>query len=229
MANSNKGTVQKAVWWILAIVVFYIFTTARVSTETVELSKKVGYASQEPIVVEKLVKTTKYRTEKVPFGSPRCEQMNYNYSYRYSYAENYADGKKIGTCTFNVKNEEDIPGTFDFYVQFFRNGQVNDGPDQVKTIEAFSTETYEWNLTMGVSDTLTCLLQVQNPPHRAKCFYLEPITYSIKEVPYTVEELKNVTEYNTIPLGQTSIKQNVTQNVYTNRFFGYRQFFFLGY
>ncbi len=231
MAKAKKISAKRIVFWIVAILLFYTFTSARVSTGVFEETKEIEQQTvKEPYVVEKLIKTTKYKTEKVPFGVPRCEQMNYNFSYKYTYTDEIKDGKKIGTCSFLVKNEEDISGTFNFYPQFFKSGRVSEGPNAIKTIDALGTEKFEWNLTVEAIDTLTCLLQIQNPPHRMKCFYLEPITYQIKEVPYTVEELKNVTEYKDVIKTTTAlVKQNVTKNIYTNRFFGYKQFLYFGY
>ena len=87
MANKKPSKVKKVVYWIIAILVFYIFTTARASTGIVEIEQKVqgGAPIPQTVVVEKIVKTTKYNTTKVPFGEPRCEQLNYNYSFKYSY------------------------------------------------------------------------------------------------------------------------------------------------
>ena len=232
MANKKPSSAKKIVYWVIAILVFYIFTTARASTGIVEVTQKVqaGAPIQQTVVVEKIVKTTKYNTTKVPFGVPRCEQMNYNYSFKYSYTETFANNQKNGTCTFVVRNEEDIAGDFTFSAQLIRPGKISDAPEQKKTISANGTNTFEWSLSLDSSQTLSCLLQAVNPPHRQKCFYLEPITYQIKEVPYVVEELKNVTETRLIANTTTStIRQNVTKNIYTNRFFGYKQFFYLGY
>lgn len=232
MAQKKKKN-STLLWWIIAIILFYVFTSAKVSTGIIEkktISEK-PVTVQEPIVVEKPVKTTKYREERTPFGERRCEQMNYNFSKTYQYSETAtARGKRVGVCTYVVKNEEDIAGPFSFYVQFLKNGNINDGPDQLKIIEALGKQTFVWNLTIDTGDTLSCLLQSNNPPKRMKCFYLEPITYQIQEVPYTVEELKNVTEYRLVTTNEkTTTKQNVTGNIYTNRFFNYRQFFYFGY
>jgi hypothetical protein len=232
MAKQKSSNGKRIITWIVIIAVFYVLTSAQVSTEIVEVEKRVEqpYTESESYVVEKLVKTTKYRTEKVPYGTPRCEQMNYNFSRTYAYSEEIVGNKKNATCTFTVKNEEDIAGTFTFYVQFLKNGKINDGPEKTVSLEAFESRPLRWSLIVEPLDTVSCLLQISNPPHRMKCFYLEPITYQIKEVPYTVEELKNITEYRTLTKTRTTlVKENVTQNVYTNRFFGYGQFFYFGY
>ena len=100
----------------------------------------------------------------------------------------------------------------------------------VKTIEAFGTARFEWNFTLEPVESASCLLQCQKCPTRMKCFYLKPITYQIKEVPYVVEEKKNITEYRDVIKTRTVIKKiNETQNIYTNRFFGYKQFLYLWY
>ena len=229
VSAKKQSKSSKVVKWIVTIIIFYILTTATVSQEVVEVEKRINYPEgiKETVVVEKVVKTTEYRTEKVPFGPTRCEQMNYNFSKTYTYLQRIQDNQKIVTCTFVVKNEEDIPGNFTFYSQLVKNGKIGDSSDITKRIEAMGTAKYEWNFTTEITDTTSCLLQIQSPPHRIKCFYLEPITYQIKQVPYTIEEKKNVTEERIVT--SRVQKQNVTQNVYTNRYFGYKQFFYFGY
>jgi hypothetical protein len=228
----RKSSSKKIIYWIIAILVFYVFTSASVSQGTVEVEKTIEqkYTENKVNVAEKTVNTTKYKTERVPYGEPRCEQTNYNFSYTKAYSEEIIADKKIGTCTFEVTNQEEIDGTFSFYVQFLRNGAISDSIDQTQVISAFGTKAYKWKLTVGIADSLNCMMQSNNPPTRMKCFYLEPITYQIKQVPYTVQETKNVTEVVPVQKTRTVIeKQNVTQNIYTNKFFGYRQFLYLGY
>ncbi|MBN2421172.1 hypothetical protein JXB27_02740 [Candidatus Woesearchaeota archaeon] len=230
--KKRKSFLGRLVSWIIIILVFYALTSATASTGPVEIEKKVfeKYTVQEKTVVEKMVKSTKYREEKTPYGTPRCEQMNYNFTFERTISEKMEGGKKIATCSFAVTNQEDMDGKFIFYVQFTKGGSVSDGPDQTKTIPAFGTEVFSWDTELELTDSISCLLYSNNLPKRMKCFYLEPITYQIKQVPYTVEELKNVTEF--VPIEKTResvIKENVTANIYTNNFFGYRQFFYLGY
>ena len=229
VSSKKPSATKKTFYWIIAIIIFYVLTTAAVSSEVVEVEKKTSYPEgvKETVVVEKIVKTTKYREDRIPFGPTRCEQFTYNFSKTYNYAERIEGSNKIVTCTFIIKNEEDIAGNFTFYPQILKNGKINDGSDMTKRIAAFGTAKFEWNFTMEPFDSASCMLQIENPPHRIKCIYLEPITYQIKQVPYTVEEKKNVTEERIVKY--TIQKQNVTQNVYTNRFFGYRQFFYFGY
>ena len=231
-APAVKSSKKKVITWIIALVLFYVVTSATVSEQIVEVEKTTEqrYGTQQPVVVEKVIKTTKYRTEKVPYGTPRCEQKNYNYSYEYSYVEDVIGGNKVGTCTYDITNEEDLDGEFTFYAQITKNGIVTDGADQTKSIAAFQTVPFSWSVNVGPADSVSCLLFSQNPPHRMKCFYLEPITYQIKQVPYVVEEKKNVTEYVTLNKSNSFVtKENVTQNIYTNQYFGYNQFFYFGY
>lgn len=228
----KQSSAKKVVYWIIAILLFYVLTTATVSTETAEVVKNVEqrYTVQEPYVVEKVVTSTKYETKKVPYGEPRCEQMNYNFTYLKSYSETTSGLTKTGDCVFTVTNAEDIAGNFSFHIQFFKNGAVSEAPDQTKNIDAFGTAVFESKLSVGVADSLDCQIQSNGPPKRMKCFYLEPITYQIKQVPYTVNELKNVTEYKTVEKSKmTTAKVNETRDVYTNNFFGYKQFFYFGY
>jgi hypothetical protein len=233
MAKQQKSIgFKKILSWIIVIAVFYVLTTATKSTGIVEVEKTLEQPrqTQEPYIVEKLVKTTKYKTEKVPFGEPRCEQMNYNFSQEKEYSESFSGNSKTVTCTFFITNLEDIAGTFTFYPQLFKNDKVSEGGDLTKTLEPFATQRFEWNFTVDATDSTHCLIQIESPPHRMKCFYLAPITYQIKEIPYTVEELKNVTEYTIrTETREVTFKENVTQNIYTNRFFGYKQFFYFGY
>lgn len=232
--KKSKRTSSKRIFvWIIAIIIFYVLTSATVSTGIVEVTKKSSQnyvAGTEPIVTEKLVKTTKYKEEKVPYGVPRCEQFIYNFSKTYAYSEEVVNNQKIATCTYMLKNEEDIAGVFDMYPNYLKTGKINDGNDIIKTIEAFGTARFEWNFTLEPFETASCLLQCGKCPTRMKCFYLKPITYQVKEVPYIVEEKKNVTEYKDIIETKTvKAKVNETRNIYTNRFFGYKQFLYLGY
>ncbi len=218
---------KKAVVWAAILAVFYILTSAEPKIETTELSKKLpeDEHSIQPIVVEKLVNVTKYKAEKKPYGLPKCMQVVYNFTKTYSYSENFAEGKKIATCTFFVKNEEDIPGNFSFYPLVIKAGDVNDGAEILKSIEAFGIERFEWNFTIHITEPLTCQLKSGDYPHRIRCFYPDPITYEIVETPYVVEELKNITEY----VIRESVEWDVKEKIYINRVFGYKQFFYLGY
>ncbi len=231
--SKKPGSAGKILAWTVAVIIFYVLTSATVSMSVVEVVKKMDeqyVSSTEPYIVEKIVKTTKYKTEEVPYGTPRCEQFVYNFSKTYVYSEGVVNGQKTATCTYIVKNEEDIAGVFSLFPNFLKTGKINDGPQIVKTIEAFGTARFEWNFTLGPTESASCLLQCQKCPTRMKCFYLKPITYQIKEVPYVIEEKKNITEYRDVTKTRTVTKKiNETQNVYANRFFGYRQFLYLGY
>jgi len=231
--SRKQNSVKRILIWILVVAIFYVLTSATVSTGIVEVTKKTEesyVSSTEPYIVEKVVKTTKYKTEEVPYGTPRCEQFVYNFSKTYDYSEGVVEGKKTAKCTYMVKNEENLAGDFSFFPNILKTGKINDGPQIVKTIEAFGTARFEWNFTLEPVESASCLLQCQKCPTRMKCFYLKPITYQIKEVPYVVEEKKNITEYRDVIKTRTVIKKiNETQNIYTNRFFGYKQFLYLWY
>ena len=232
--KSKKPSFWKKLFtWLVILVIFYVLTSATVSTRVAEVTKKLDenyISSTEPYIVEKMVKTTKYRTEEIPYGTPRCEQFVYNFSKTYSYSEGVIDGKKTAKCTYLVKNEEDLNGVFSFFPNILKTGKINDGSQIAKTIEAFGTARFEWNFTLDSSESASCLLQCQDCPTRMKCFYLQPITYQIKEVPYVVEERKNITEYRDVIKTRTIEKKvNETQNIYTNRFIGYKQFLYLWY
>jgi hypothetical protein len=222
VSKKAKPKSKKILYWIAAIIIFYVLTSAKPGLETIEVEKQLENAT--PVVVEKLVKVTKYREERVPFGPTRCQQFVYNFSREYSYTEEFPDGQKIGICTFAVKNEEDIAGTFKLFANILKNGKISDSPDITKDIGPFETAAFQWNFTLEPTQTASCLLQCSDCPHRVKCFYLEPTTYQIKQIPYTAEEARNVTEYKT-----GTVKQNITATVYRNRFFGYMQFFYFGY
>ncbi len=225
VSSAKKSPVKKIVSWIVIILLFYVLTSAQTSTETVQVEKAVSGGNPVPVVVEKSVNVTKYREEKVPFGEPRCELLAYNFTKDYTYSEVAINGQRTGICTYDIKNEEDIAGTFRMYVNILKSGKISDSPDYAQVIPPFGTVKFQWNFTLGLGDSASCLLQCTDCPKREKCFYLEPTTYQIKQVPYNVEEKKNVTEYTT----SGTSKQNVVKNVYTNKFFGYRQFFYFGY
>ena len=158
-------------------------TTTTISPKTIET---------EPCVLEKTFNITLYREERTPHGEPRCEQMPYNVSKTYSYTEEVIDGKRNAVCTFMVRNDEDMSGTFSFYPNYLKTGKINDGPQITKTLDAFETAKFEWTFELDNGQTANCLLQCQECPHRIKCFFLEPIIYDIKQIPYIVQERRNV-------------------------------------
>jgi len=232
MKSSEVNSKKRILYYVVIIILLYVFTSAKVTTETVEVEIRVEQkeTTKELITVEKLVKTTKYRTEKSPYGPQRCEQLIHNFTREYEYFEEYVNNEKVGTCTFFVANLEDVPGNFTFYSNIIKGGKISDSPDLTKEIGAFSVERFEWNISLGLIESANCLLQCSDCPKRKKCLYLEPIAYQLKEVPYIVEELKNITEYKeTTEIIPMLVKQNITMNVYTNRFFGYKQFLYFGY
>jgi len=232
MTKSEVSSKKRIFYFIIIIIILYIFTSAEVSEETVEIELIVEQkeTTKESVIVEKLVKTTKYRTEKSPYGPQRCEQLIHNFTREYEYSEEYVNNEKIGTCTFFVTNHEDVPGTFTFYSNIIKGGKISDSPDVIKEIEAFGVGRFEWNISLGLTESANCLLRCNNCLKRKKCFYPEPIAYQIKEVPYVIEELKNITEYKEITkITPMLVKQNITRKVYANRFFGYNQFLYFGY
>jgi hypothetical protein len=135
----------------------------------------------------KTCQVTKYKEEKIPYGTPRCEQMPYNFTkVTYVYSVDVVNNKRFGVCTFLIKNEEDIKGTFEFFPNIFKDGKISDGPQISKDIEPFRTEEFEWKFMLDDNAQVgSCMIQCDDCPHRVKCFYLEPITYSIKRIPYT--------------------------------------------
>lgn len=232
ITSKNKSSSKKVVYWIIAIILFYTLTSATVSSKIAEVQNTITqkYTAQEPNVVEKVVKTTQYREEKVPFGSPRCELTVYNFTKTDLQSTQYINGSKYGNCTFAVYNKEDIAGNFSFYPQYVKNGNTGYGAEIIKKIEPFGNTTFQWLFKLDVAESFSCMLQSGNYPQRMRCAYLKPITYSITQVPYTVEQRKNITEYTQVEKTRdVLVKQNVTQNTYTNRFFGYKQLVYFGY
>jgi len=144
-------------------------------------------------ICEKTINITMYREERTPYGEPRCEQMPYNFTRSFSYIEGVINDKRMGTCTFIIKNEEDMSGTFKMYPNILKQGKISDGADQTHLIDAFGTAKFEWNFELDNGQTASCLIQCSDCPHRIKCFYLQPITYQIRQIPYIVQEKRNVT------------------------------------
>jgi len=211
MVGKKGIVIQTLVYWLLAFILFYLLTSAEVSTNVV----------QEDGTVEKFVNVTRYREEKVPFGEPTCMQANYNYSSEVAHTEKFVDGRKVFTCVFFVKNEEDIMGRFNFYPQLLKSGKISDGPNIEKLLDAFERKKFEWNFTVDITDTVSCMLQIEDIPDREKCLYLEDAVYELNQVPYLEQVLKNVTVKDS--------EVEVERITYTNRFFGYKQFFYFGY
>ena len=104
-----------------------------------------------------------------------------------------------------------------------KSGSLSDGPNQEQKIGSEETVWFEWTFKTGPLESTSSMLQSDKYPKIEREFYLEPIAYQLKEVPYEVEILKNVTIY------PQDGKLIVEKQVYKNKFFGYSQFFYLGY
>jgi len=176
----------------LILVTLCIFLTAcsvEIKPESIKIEPSSGIH-----VCEKTFNVTKYREELSPYGEPRCEKMPYNFT-RVSkdYTEGVINGKRMGTCAFNIKNDEDLEGTFVMFPNILKVGKINDGPDQTHTIPAFGIAKFEWSFELDNGQSASCLIQCSDCPYRIKCFYLEPVTYYTKQIPYVVQEKRNVT------------------------------------
>lgn len=220
MHKKKESHITKVISWVIIVALLYVLTSAETVTTTVEIVK--SEEEQKITVVEKLVNVTKQKEERVPLGTSRCVQVVYNFTKKYEYSESFDDGRTV-KCVFEVKNEEEVDGSFSFYAQLIKNTGITEGNDVVKNIPAFGTERFEWNFTLKNGEVGECMLKSSDYPHKMRCFFLEPITYGIKTVSYEVEELKNVTEFT------ITNKENMTITTYVNKYFGYKQPFYLGY
>jgi hypothetical protein len=147
----------------------------------------------QPTICEKTFNTTKYREEKTPFGEPRCEQVPYNFSFKYFYSDEIENNQRIAVCRFDIKNEENMAGKFVFHTQITKGGDVIDGADKEVSFQPLETKTLIWREPVEITDSASCLLYASQIPNRIRCFYLEPITYAVKRVPYVVQTKRNVT------------------------------------
>ena len=147
----------------------------------------------EPCVLEKTFNVTKWKEVKEPYSKKTCEQLPYNFTRAYQYSEGVIDGVRKGTCIFDITNDEDMSGVFEFYVNVLKQpGGISDSGQTSKEIKAFGTERFTWNFNIDNGQTASCMLQCSDCPVRIKCFYLDQIFYSVKQIPYIVQERRNV-------------------------------------
>ena len=106
---------SKVAYIAIIVFFFYIFTSAEVVSDFDATSMNVVTGNA---VVEKTIKETECREEKVPYSKPRMGTFPYNFTKELvSFDERFEDNKEIITCTFKVTNLEEESGLFNFYAQ----------------------------------------------------------------------------------------------------------------
>ena len=224
----NIRTVLIVIWFLT---IFYILTSATVVTKTIEapltynktIINKVPYTDLVPYNI-----TEEYE-EYVPFGVPYCSPQPCNFT-KVEHVATLESNNIV--CRMEITNLENESCTWTYDVQLKLGESFVDKPEQTQEIKGNSNGEFKWYFditTSGFEETACRYLQVSLPLIQ-KCFIREPYTYSLVKKTRTVTKFRNITKYNeTVDYQLVTEKTNQTLNVPINRFFGYRQLFYLGY
>jgi len=222
----NIRTVMIILWFLI---IFYILTSATVVTKTVEapltynktIINKVPYTDLVPYNI-----TEEYE-EYVPFGRPYCSPQPCNFT-RVDHVATL-EGNNI-VCRMEITNLENQSCTWTYDVQLKLGNSFVNKPEQTLTIKGNSKGEFKWYFDVNGFEGAACNYLQVSLPSIEKCFIREPYTYSLVKKTRTVTKFRNVTKYNeTVDYQLVTEKVNQTIKVPINRFFGYRQFFYLGY
>lgn len=217
---------------VIGLVIFYIFTSASVTSQTAEVTKTVREPVLQAVTIEKPVKTVEYYQEKTPFTTEGCDNYPFKFEtspedYRNMKGEMFANvetKENFLKCNFTVTNLEDQNGTFVFNSRGYL--------DIVQLIPAKASATFQWIHKIHEFGDNLCKIEASESgiPKIWHCLETKDTSYKIVERAREVTKLQNVTEY--LETGQTRTVTklvNETKYTYTNRLFGYNQFFYLGY
>lgn len=229
--DKKKMIVNKVLYVVLGIILVYILTSADVHSEAVEAEKTFKEEIKEPVIVEKIVTVQEPYTEKVPISKEGCDYYFYEYNTlpedtKLMKGDAFADeetGENYIRCNFTVINLEKKEGSFTFF------SRRRD--DQTKTIPAEGSASFQWIHNVEPGDLFCQIEIVQSKlPKIWKCLETGDTTYSVVTKYREVTKKQNTTEYRGTGEYKTVTKVvSETKYTYTNRVFGYKQFFYLGY
>ena len=209
---------------ITAALLFYIFTSA--TMQIIDVNKTGVYNSTETYTILEPYNETEYYMEKVPYGNlVNCNPAYMNFTEEFSRARKIVDDKIYFVCTLKVTNDDAIAENWTYYARFTKEDLYQfDDMDIKKEIIPGQTAVFEWSYLMKEPNaTVNCDYKPKELPKTTVCrssFYEE------------VNATRTITKYRNITQTRTVEKENINavkEPVYLNRFFGYKQFFYLGY
>ncbi|MFC1728526.1 hypothetical protein ACFLZ7_03620 [Nanoarchaeota archaeon] len=225
---------NKALYVVVGIILFYTLTAATVDSQIVEETKIVKDPIQEKVIVEKTVTVQEEYVELIPISKEGCD----NYDYKWDAlpdketlallkGDSFADeetGYNYITCNFTAVNLEKEAGDFTFYSR--------DCCEQTKEVPGEGSISFQWVHKLTDPGDNFCHIKINNAKHPKiyKCLETADTVYEQKTRYREVTKKQNVTEYrNTGEYEKVEKLINATKYTYTNRVFGYNQFFYLGY
>jgi len=222
----NIRTALVVIWFLT---IFYILTSATLVTRTIEAPLKYNKTIIDKTPYTDLVpyNITEEYEDYVPFGVPYCSPQACNFT-RVDHVATL-EGSNI-VCRMEITNLENESCTWIYDVQLKLGTSFANAPEQKQEIKANSNAEFKWYFDVNGFEGAACSYLQVSLPSIEKCFIREPYTYSLVKKTRTITKFRNVTKYNeTYRYEMTTEKVNQTLNVPVNRFFGYRQLFYLGY
>jgi hypothetical protein len=209
---------------ITAALLFYIFTSA--TMQIVDINKTGFHNEKETYTILEPYNETEYYMEKVPYGNlVNCNPAYMKFTEEFSRARKITEDKIYFVCILKVTNNDVIAENWTYYAKFTKeDGYQFDDSDLTKEILPGQTAVFEWSYLMKEPNaTVNCEYKPKELPKTIVCrssFYKE------------VNATRTITKYRNITQTRDVEKYDLTQTqepAYFNRFFNYRQFFYLGY
>jgi len=213
---------------ITVLLLFFIFTSA--TMHEIELNKTIAGIHDEIEYYQILepYNETEHYIEKVPYGNlVNCNPAYMNFTESFTKTRKIIDDKIYFVCELSVTNNNLKAENWTYYVTFTKEDKNSfDDKDITKEILPAQTVIFEWSYLMSQPNgTVNCEYKPKEIPKTTVCrssFYKEVNATRI------ITKYRNVTMNRTVQKNETVVKP-VKEKVYLNRFFGYRQVFYLGY
>lgn len=227
-----KLPTNKLLYVVVGILLFYMLTSANVESQIVEEERTVRDPVQEKVIVEKTITVQEPYTEKIPISKEGCDNYPHEWEslpedIKLMKGESFADeetGENFMTCNFTVVNLEKDEGDFTFYSR--------DCCEQTKEVPGEGSTSFQWVHKLTDPGDNFCQIDIvqSKVPKIYKCLETGDTTYSLIERYREVTKKQNTTEYReTGEYVKVTKIINATKYIYTNKVFGYTQFFYLGY
>lgn len=222
---------NKILYIVLGVILFYMLTSAHVESEITREERIISEPIQEKVIVEKTVTVQEPYEEKVPISREGCDYYPYEWESlpedtKLLKGDSFANeetGNNYIRCNITVINLEKKAGEFTFYSR----GCC----DQTREIPAEGSVSFQWEHKVEPGDTFCQIEVIQSKiPKIHKCLETADTIYKLTIRYREVIKKQNVTEYrDTGEYVEVERIINATKYTYTNKVFGYKQFFYLGY
>ncbi len=227
--DKKNAMVNKVLYVILGVLLFYVLTSATVETTIVEVTHKVREPILLPVVVEKTITVQEPYTEQIPVTKEGCDYYEYAYStspdillMKGTSFANETTKENFLICEVTVFNLENKSGTFTL--------ESRNAFDQKKEIAAGGSETFKWIHKITSPGDNFCNIKFVEIPKIWRCVTTDQTIYKVVTKYREITKIENVTEYR--PTGkyqEVEKTEPITKYTYYNRVFGYKQPFYFGY